>query len=289
MLPKRLSIIGVGLLGGSIGLAVKAAGMDCRVAGYGHRRATLDRALEIGAIHDAFDDIAQAVREAELTILCTPVGSFSQNLQDLGPHVPPSGLISDVGSTKQTVVENARRLLPTTVEFVGSHPMAGSDKRGVEFARADLFQGATCIVTPSEYTTSTAIERIEAFWKALGMRIIRLSPEMHDRLVCDVSHLPHLIAAALMQMQREEALDLTGTGFLDVTRIAAGDGALWRDILQDNRHALLDSLSRLRNTLDSAATLLDPAKSDELARWLNDAARRRNALAERKAREIGWD
>ncbi len=289
MLPKRLSIIGVGLLGGSIGLAVKAARLDCTIVGYGHRRATLDRALEMGAIDEAVEDIAQAVTNAYFTILCTPVGLFRQNLSDLAAHLPSGSVITDVGSTKRSVVRDAEQILPKTVHFVGSHPMAGSDKRGNEFAQADLFRGATCIVTPTERTNGPALEQVETFWRALGMRIEALSPEEHDSRICDVSHLPHLLAAALVAMQDEKSLSLAGTGFLDVTRVAGGDGRLWSDILQDNRDSVTRSLARLRNTLDTAATLLEPAKAEELAAWLNATAKRREKLGELKVREIRPD
>lgn len=286
MFPNRLSIIGVGLLGGSIGLAVKAAGLDCRVIGYGHRRSTLDRALEMGAIDEAANDISQAVETADVTILCTPVGLLSQNLRDIAPHLRAGSMITDVGSTKRSVVRDAQQLLLEGARFVGSHPMAGSDKRGIEFARADLFQGATCILTPTDRTDANAVQAMESFWQALGMRIKKMSPEEHDRRICDISHLPHLIAAAMVAMQEEESLSLAGPGFLDATRIAGGDGGLWRDILQDNRDSLNNSLARLRNTLDAAAALLDPAKSVELALWLDEAAKRRTELGQQKVREF---
>jgi prephenate dehydrogenase len=164
--------------------------------------------------------------------------------------------------------------------------MAGSEKRGVEFARADLFQSARCILTPTPATDPAAAEQVERFWQALGMRTTRMSPEEHDRLICDVSHLPHLLAAALVAMQEEAALPLAGKGFLDATRIAGGDGALWRDILQDNRDNVVDSLARLRQTLDQVIHLLDPSQRDKLARWLDQAADRRAKLLAEKLREL---
>jgi prephenate dehydrogenase len=203
---SRLSILGVGLLGGSIGLAVKSVASDCKVIGYGHRRTTLDTALSTGAIDEGYDDIASAVRDADLVILCTPVGLFDSLLAELAPHLKPGALITDVGSTKRSIVRSAERLMPAHAHFIGSHPMAGSEKRGVEFARTDLFRQAICITTPTPRTSADALERIEGFWRELGMRLIRLSPQEHDRLLAEVSHLPHALAAAMVHFPADAAL-----------------------------------------------------------------------------------
>src|SRR5687767_5629913 len=221
---SRLSILGVGLLGGSIGLAVQSVLKSCKIVGYGHRRSTLETALKSGVVNEVYDDPAQAVRGADLVVLCTPVRTFPDLLRAIAADLEPGALVTDVGSTKRSVVESAEQILPTGVRFVGSHPMAGSEKRGVEFARADLFQGARCITTPTPRTHPDALEQAEAFWRMLGMQITRLSPAEHDRLVCDISHLPHAVAAALVSMQDEEALALAGRGFMDTTRVAGGDG-----------------------------------------------------------------
>jgi len=289
MSPKRLSIIGVGLLGGSIGLAVKSAAIGCRVVGYGHRRSTLDKALASGAIDEAAATPADAVSGADLVILCTPVGLFRQNLTDIAPALAKGAIVTDVGSTKRAVVEAAREILPEHVHFVGSHPMAGSEKRGVEFARADLFRGARCILTPGPSTDADALEAVDRFWQALGMSTTTLSPEDHDRLVCEISHLPHALAASLVTMQVDAALPLAGKGFLDATRIAGGDGALWRDIFLDNRDNLAAAIKDFRGTLDEFLKLLDPARADDLAKWLDAAAARRAALLAEKLKEMNPD
>ena len=289
MHPRRLSIIGVGLLGGSIGLAVKSAAMPCRVVGYGHRRSTLDKALASGAIDEAADGLAEAVKGADFVILCTPVGSFRQNLKDIAPALAEGAVVTDVGSTKRSVVRAAAELLPKHAKFVGSHPMAGSEKRGVDFARADLFAGARCILTPDASTDRDALASVESFWQALGMTTTRLSPDEHDRLVCDISHLPHALAASLVSMQDDAALPLAGKGFLDATRIAGGDGALWRDIFLDNRDHLATSVNHFRAALDELLALLDPARADELAKWLDAASTRRAALLAQKLKEMNPD
>ena len=279
MAPRRLSILGVGLLGGSIGLAVKEALSGCEVVGYGHRASTLDEALRMGAIDRSAATASEAVKGADFVVLCTPVGLFPTILREIGPALAPGALVTDVGSTKRSIVAAAEQTLPAGVHFVGSHPMAGSEKRGVQFATADLFQDAVCITTPTPATSPEALGKTEEFWGRLGMEVYRLSPEEHDRRLADISHLPHALAAALVAMQDDASLRLVGKGFVDVTRIAAGDGGLWRDILVDNRDNLRDSIGRLQQHLDTLISRLDAADAEGVKDWLDTAAARRQALA----------
>lgn len=287
MQVRRLSILGVGLLGGSIGLAVRSRLKGCRVIGYGHRPAALETALRMGALDEGYAEPGPAVRGADLVVLCTPVSLLAPLVARIAPELGPGAVVTDVGSTKQSVVEAADSSLPSGVHFVGSHPMAGSEKRGVEFARADLFDRALCITTPSARTDASALANVEAFWTALGMRTTRLSPADHDRLLADVSHLPHVLAAALVKMQGPEAIGLCGKGFLDVTRIAAGDAALWRDILLDNRANVLQSIKRFGEELRGLEVLLEAGQTGALERWLRTAAEQRRAAVEPRAPEAG--
>ena len=282
MQPKRLSILGVGLLGGSLGLAARFAVKGCTVVGYGHRRETLDAAIQMGALDEAYDRAAAAVRGADLVVLCTPVGVFDELLREIAPALAPGAVVTDVGSTKRSVVAAAEKLLPPTARFVGSHPMAGSEKRGVRFARAELFQGARCILTPTARTDPAALQAVDDFWRLLGMQTLRLSPEDHDRLVCDVSHLPHAAAAALVAMQDDAAFPLAGPGFLDTTRIGGGDGALWRDIFLDNRDNLRAGVRKLQRTLDDLLGRLESSDGEALRLWLDAAAERRRRILEER-------
>jgi len=279
---RRLGILGVGLLGGSIGLAVRSRLKDCVVVGYGHQGDTLRAARQMGALDEAYEQPQQAVRDADLVVLCTPVGVLSPLLQQIAADVAGGAVVTDVGSTKRTVVQAGGRLLKPGVSFVGSHPMAGGEKRGVQFARADLFEGGICITTPTPQTDPAALARVEELWKLLGMRITRLSPASHDRLLADVSHLPHAVAAALVGMQHEEALGLCGKGFLDLTRIASGDPGLWRDILLDNRDNVRQSLRRMADQLQRLEALLDGQNAESLRAWLDAAAARRQGLVDSK-------
>jgi prephenate dehydrogenase len=232
----------------------------------------------MGAVDEIYDSPAEAVREADLVILCTPVGLLPDMLEAIGPALKPGAVVTDVGSTKASVVSAAKELLPETTHFIGSHPMTGSEKRGVEFARADLTQGALCIVSPDESSDPAALEKVESFWRLIGMRTTRLDPAEHDRRLADVSHLPHAVAAALVAMQDPASFDLSGKGFADATRIAAGDGGLWRDILLDNRENVLASLDRLRGQLDALGTRLRDNDAEGLKNWLDAAATKRASL-----------
>ena len=278
MQPRRLAILGVGLLGGSIGLAVKSRIKGLKLIGYGHRRPALDAALRVGAIDEAHDEPGQAVRGADWVILCTPVGRLSSLLSQIAGDLTAGAVVTDVGSTKRAVVKAAEELLPSTVHFVGSHPMAGSERRGIEFARADLFDRAVCITTPTPRTEPAALAAVEAFWQTLGMRTTRLDPDEHDRLLADVSHLPHALAGALVSMQDDKAFALCGKGFLDMTRIAGGDPGLWRDILLENRENVRQSLARLIQTLGQLDGILETQDSDRLETWLRAAADRREKM-----------
>jgi prephenate dehydrogenase len=289
MLPKRLSILGVGLLGGSVGLAAKSSISGCEIFGYGHRAGTLDLAAQIGAIDRGFESPQSAVEGADLVLLCTPVGTFTALLEQIAPVLKAGAIVTDVGSTKRSVVISAERALPSNVHFVGSHPMAGSEKRGVEFARTDLFRNALCLLTPTPNTHAAALEAVDAFWKLLGMRTRRLTPEAHDRLLAQVSHLPHAVAAALVNLPPDAALELCGKGFLDTTRIGGGDAGLWRDIFLDNRDNLRGAIEQLQTELNGLKASLDSSDGDAVAQWLAAASGRREALMEKKLREWGGE
>jgi len=288
MLPRQLTILGVGLLGGSIGLSLRSVAPDCKIVGYGHRKSTLDAALACGAIDVAVDDAGKAVRDADLVILCTPVGLLEEYLGKIASALPPDCLVTDVGSTKRSVVAAGKRLLGGG-KFIGSHPIAGSEKRGIEYARADLFRNALCIITPTTEdlrTTPQAVDRVEEFWKLLQMRTMRLDADVHDRLLADVSHLPHVLAAALVSIQTQQGISLCGKGFIDTTRIASGDGGLWRDILVDNADNLRKSIKRLKGQLTQLDAMLKSENGEQLRAWLEAAAQTRQKLVEQKLKEL---
>ncbi|MFW6145799.1 MAG: prephenate dehydrogenase [Planctomycetota bacterium] len=277
-----VAIIGVGLLGGSLGLAIKAYDPEVRVIGIGHRQSSLDEALDIGAIDVASLDPAEGARGAELVVLCTPVGLFAELLRRIEPALDEGAIVTDVGSTKATVVRDAERILRKRRNFVGSHPIAGSERRGVGFARADLFSGKTCILTPTARTRADVRHRVGKFWQNVGMRTAELSPAAHDRALARVSHLPHAVAALLVNVPKADELDLAGTGFIDTTRIAGGDPIMWRDICLDNRDRLIEAVDAMGAQLEAFRVLLEAADGPGLQRLFTRSQKRRADMHERR-------
>jgi len=275
---KRICIVGAGLLGGSIGLALRAAGFVGTRVGLGRRAISLEKALACEAVDEVTLEPAEGVRGADLVVLCTPIGHFEGLLDAMRAHLEPGALVTDIASTKVQVVRLCERKLPRTVQFVGSHPMAGSEKTGVEFARADLFELALCIVTPTPRTAESAVVRVRRFWETLGAYTMTLSPGKHDRLLARVSHLPHALATALVTMSlTEDAIDLAGPGFADVTRLASGDPAMWVDILRTNRRGVLSAIDRLTAELQRLRRRLERDDAAGLHKWLAGAKAARDA------------
>ena len=278
MLKPIVAILGLGLLGGSISLVARRKGIATRVVGWSHRDVTRLTALEKGVIDQSMPTPQEAVAAADFVILCTPVGVMPQLLEMIAPALKPGAIVTDVGSTKRSVVAAAERLLSVKNPFVGSHPMAGSERSGIAAADENLVQGRLCILAPNERTDPGALVEVEEFWQDLGMRTTRLSPGEHDRLLADVSHLPHLIAAAMVSIQEDRAMSVAGPGFKDSTRIAAGDAALWRDIFTDNKESVIRSLDRLMATLKDYRTALQAGDANRLEAMLNAASKRRQGL-----------
>ena len=279
---KHVTVIGVGLLGGSAALAIKAHDPSVRVAGVGRRKVSLDAALEVGAIDTAHFDPAECVGESDLVILATPVGAFEEHLRSAAPMLGTNTLVTDVGSTKVRVARLAGRILGPSGPFVGSHPMAGSEQKGVRFSRADLFAGATCIITPTAATRRDVADAIEAFWESLGMRVVRRSPGAHDRAVARISHLPHVLAGLLMLLPGKNDLDVSASGFRDVTRLASGDPEMWRDILLTNRGAVLAALDRFSADTAALRELIDRGDGEAIEKFLARAKKRRDTTIARR-------
>jgi cyclohexadieny/prephenate dehydrogenase len=273
-----LTVVGVGLIGGSIGLAARQRQVARRVLGVGRCRESLDRAIALGAIAEGFVDPVPAVRGADLVILCTPVDHIAAQAVHLAYHCRPGTLLTDAGSTKSAIVRAVETRLPAGVRFVGSHPLAGSEKRGVEHGDADLFLDRMTVVTRTEHTDGAALEQVSAFWRELGSRVRVMSPEEHDWALAQTSHLPHLLASALAGILPHELTELAATGFRDTTRIAAGDPSLWTSILSQNRVAVLDALARLRQRLDLFQQALEIDNVQQLDFLLATAKGRRDAL-----------
>jgi len=275
---KTLTIVGVGLIGGSIGLAARERGLAEHILGVGRQRSSLDKARHVGAIDEGCLDLAEGVHRADLAVFCTPVDNIAQQVLAAAPGCAPGTLLTDAGSTKAVIVHGIEGRLPEGVAFVGSHPLAGSEKRGPEHADARLFQDRLTVVTPTDRTDALAVARTVAFWEALGSRVRLMTPEEHDRALALTSHLPHLLATALAGILPPEFYDLTATGFRDTTRVAAGDPALWSAIFAQNRTAVLEVLARLRARLDNLQQALAAQDQHTLDALLTQAKRVRDAL-----------
>jgi cyclohexadieny/prephenate dehydrogenase len=278
MTIQTLTVVGVGLLGGSLGLAAKQHGLARRVLGFDLDPETLDFARYLGAIDEGRVELADAVREAEVAVFCTPVDQIARQVLTAASACAAGALLTDVGSTKAAIVRDIDGRLPAGVAFVGSHPLAGSEKRGPEHANARLFERRLTVITPTPQTDAGALRRTRALWEGLGSRVRELSPEDHDRALALTSHLPHLTAAALAGILPPELAELTATGFRDTTRVAAGDPGLWTAIFAQNRSAVLDGLRLLAERLAEFGQALEAGDDAAMDRLLTQAKKVRDAL-----------
>lgn len=261
---NQVTLVGVGLLGGSLGLALQKHALARRVVAYVRRSASVKECNELKIAHAATCNLKEAVQGADLVILCTPIAQMRPLVEELLPALRSGALVTDVGSVKGILVQELEPLIASGGAcFVGSHPMAGGERMGMAAARVDLFEKATCVITPTRQTPAAALKAIEGLWKGVGGSPLLLSPEQHDDLVGRSSHLPHVIAAELAHYvlspahPREQA-KLCAGGFRDTTRIASGSPEMWRDICLANRKNLsrvlgvfMESLEEFRHTLDS--------------------------------------
>jgi prephenate dehydrogenase len=279
----RVAIIGVGLIGGSLGMALRARRLATEVIGVARREETLVDAQRLGAIDRGTLSLVEGVRDADLVVLATPVRTIMEQLAAIGPGLSPGCLVTDAGSTKADIVA-AAVCLPETVDFVGGHPMAGSDEAGVAAARADLFQGATWALTPADRSPEDAVTRLETLVRALGSNPLRLSASEHDAIVAVTSHLPHLLAAAIMNVvdaaaQSDVRVEAFAAGGLrSVTRIAQSNPDLWRDILLTNRQAILAAGKRLREEMEALLLAVEQGDAAAIEELLSRAAQARRGL-----------
>ena len=269
-----LTVVGFGLLGGSLAKAARAEGLVRRVVAVGRNAERLAPALADGTADHVTTDLAEGVSEADLVVLATPVTTLATQLPEVWAKAPAHAVVTDVGSTKAAIVRAAEELAADRpLAFVGSHPMAGSEKSGYAVARVDLFRGATVIVTPTPRTDPGATERISALWRAVGARVATLAPDEHDEVVALISHLPHLVADALVDAVgrvNPRAVAFAGRGFKDTTRIAAADPQMWREIFLTNRVAMDRALAAFRAALGELEDLIAANDAPGLERVLGD-------------------
>ncbi len=286
---NRVTLVGVGLLGGSLGLALRRRRLAGSVVGFVRRRASISECQRLGAVDVATRDLHRAVAGAELIVLCTPIGRMRSLVEQMLPALGPGAIVTDVGSVKASVVRELERLIAKAGgHYVGSHPMAGAEKMGVAAAHADLFLNAVCVITPTQRSDQAAVRRVGQLWKSVGGRLLRLTPEAHDELVSRSSHLPHVLAATLANSvlgprRPKQQAALCANGFRDTTRIAAGSPEMWRDIALANRENLTRALDSFMHDLKDFRRALTRGNDEAIAKCFERAKQRRDLWARKAA------
>jgi len=282
---RKVGVVGVGLIGGSLALALRRAGFAGQIAGFDRDASALERAAKLQVIDQVAESASEAARGAELVVVAVPVKAVGTVMHDVGLALDSAAVVTDVGSTKAEVIETARlELRERFARFVPGHPIAGREASGVEAATVDLFKGARVVLTPTAETDPKAVELVRGAWEAAGARVSMLGPEEHDRIFAAVSHLPHFLSFALVSeiASRADAAELfnfAAGGFRDFTRIAASSPEMWRDIALQNRTALLAELDRYGVRLAVFRELIEKGDGPALERLMAEARSARTAWA----------
>ena len=285
---KQVAIIGVGLIGGSLGMILRRKALADHVVGIGRRVENLKTAVGLGAIDRYVADPQEGVRGADLVVLATPVDTYERHLQEWAHCLASGSIVSDVGSVKGMLVERSEAAMPAGVHFVGAHPIAGKEKTGVAAGTDQLFKGARCILTPTKRTDATALERVRQLWEEAGSIILTMDPHLHDQILGAVSHLPHVAAFALMNALSElrdqalPSLDLaghSGGGLRDTTRIAASSPEMWGDIFLWNRENVVAYIDRYTRALEELKQLIRAGDAAGIEKALDRAKGEREKLA----------
>ena len=280
---NRVAIIGLGLMGGSLGLAIKQKGLAKVVAGFARRAETRELALELEIVDQVFERPEDAVQNADLAVFCTSVSSIPELIGTCRTRLAADGVITDVGSCKEEIVQRVEALFPRgRVPFIGSHPIAGSEQQGIEAASATLYQDALVALTPTRRTAPAARAQVTCLWQGLNARVQALSPQAHDHLLAKTSHVPHLVVALLAtcvgRTQPRRIGPFCGAGFFDTTRIAEGDPQLWRDIIRANQPAVYNELKAFSREADHLLNIFKSGDLEMLAKFLQTSRERRRAL-----------
>jgi len=280
---RRVAIVGVGLIGGSIGLGITRRGLAQSVVGIGRQAKTLATARELGAVHETSLDLATGVAAADLVLICTPVGRIAADSIAAAEHLTDA-LVSDVGSTKAGIVHDVEaELCPSGtwrrgVRFLGGHPIAGSEQKGIAHARDNLFDGRACVLTPTDKSEPADVKKLADFWAALGARVVKMAPADHDRALAAISHAPHVIAAALAASTPLADVSLAAGGWLDTTRIAAGDASLWQQIFLANPANVLSAIDVFETKLAALRSAIERRDAAGLEKLLAEAKQVRDAV-----------
>lgn len=274
MIFNKIAIVGTGLIGGSLGLAIKKRGLAREVVGVSRRQKSITRALKLGVI-DKGSRSLDVIEGADLVVLAMPVGAILSSAPAIARHTGAGCIVTDVGSTKEQVVSSLTRIFPG---FVGSHPLAGSEKRGVSHSHPGLFNNSVCIVTPVAKTRAEAVRKVRKLWICVGARVVFLDPGKHDRALSLISHLPHVVAFSLMNAVPARFLNLSPPSLREITRVAASDGELWSDIMYSNKKNILAAIGSFRRELLSIESAIKHAELRKLRRIFNAAKLKRERI-----------
>lgn len=282
---RQITVVGLGLLGGSISLGVLRSFTCTRVVAYTHRPSTRAKARRLAVATEVADSLASSVAGADIVILATPISTFESIFAEIADVLPAGCIVTDVGSTKVLPHRWAARRLPKSIHYVGSHPIAGSEQRGVEFARDDLFDRAMCILTTTSKSNRRAVQTLREFWSRLGCRLESMTPAEHDRVFANVSHLPHMTAVALTNASRSEDLKFAGTGFVDTSRVASGPANIWADVLLTNARNATRGIDRIIGELTKLKRAIANENRRQVEVLLDKARDKRAALIKYKIRK----
>ena len=284
---KQITILGVGLIGASLALSCRQRKLVGHIVGFGRNAANLKNAQERNIIDSGSTDLKTAVEGSDLIILCTPVGVLVERVREMVPFLQDGCIITDAGSVKGPMVDKIDTLLPNTLRYVGAHPIAGGEQSGLEAARADLLTDAKCIITPTANTQTEALERVTEFWSEVGMQTLTMDAHEHDTVFGALSHLPHVVAYALMNTVANvktesygDILSMSGGGLKDITRIASSDPVMWRDICLQNKVPVVTLINQFQNALENIKTLIEQDQAEALQETFANANVHRGKLLE---------
>ncbi len=269
--PHRIAILGVGLLGGSVALALRRARPEAQIVGLVRNQSSAQRLLDLDIVHTATESMEEACRGCDVVVVATPVDRIASLVVQAADLSGPDCLITDVGSTKANIVASVARFPQASAKFLAAHPIAGSEKTGAEYATAGLMEGKVVVLTPQPETPPMLLRRAVEFWQLTGGVIHQMSAQQHDAHLAAVSHVPHLVSALVARLPGPDARPLVGSGWQDMTRVAAGDPELWTAICRENREAILGELNRFATELDRLKQVIDRHQDDELTTWLAEA------------------
>jgi len=282
---KQITVIGLGLLGGSITLTVSRSFPKIKTIGYTHRRTTRKKAKSLAIANEILDDITLSVANADLVILATPIFTFEKIFAQISRHLPKGCIVTDVGSTKVLPHKWAAKKLPKDVHYIGSHPIAGSEQKGIEFARDDLFEQAACILTTTKKTNRQAVNTLKNFWSKLGCRVKIMTPSQHDKVFSGISHLPHIAAASLLNANNIDTLKFAGKGFMDTSRIASGPVNIWTDILLSNAKNSIKGIDKIIAELLKLKKALITENIKQIGKLLEQARKKRADMIKYKIKK----